>query len=468
MSYSSIAGSAVSCILILACVSTESRAQAPHALVQLNADLKELTAKASPAVVQIVASGYRPMGVDNSSQTPVFARQQGIGSGVILDPSGYIITNAHVVNGADRVEVILTKRNSNSGGGLTASDESILPATVLGVTDYFDLALLKVDATGLPTLAFADFQDVTQGQIVIAIGSPLGLDNSVTMGIISSVGRQARPDSPVVYVQTDAPINPGNSGGALVDVNGRLVGINTFILSQAGGNEGLGFALPAPVVSLAYRSLRQKGHVDRRTMGIGIQAITPTLAKGLGLPRIYGLLVCDVLPGGPGEKAGLKIGDIIIEAESRPISTPPQLDGSIYTHDIDQPLSLTIQRGVSKVPVRVQLLEVPHQLDSAIDQTDPTKNFMRPLGVIAATITADMVELAGNLRIKSGVIVVARTADPAPIVLSTGDVIHSVNNIPIEDIDTLRNVFAKFKHGDPVVLQVERQGGLEFDSFELE
>jgi serine protease Do len=272
----------------------------------------------------------------------------------------------------------------------------------------------------------------------------------------------------LVYVQTDAPINPGNSGGALVDVTGRLVGINTFIISQAGGNEGLGFAVPAPIVSLAYRSLRQKGHVDRRTIGIGIQAITPTLAKGLGLPRVYGLLVCDVLPGGPGEQAGLKIGDIIIEAESKPISTPPQLEGTIYTHDIDQPLIVTVQRGTSKVPVRVQLLEVPHQPDSAIDKTDPQKNFVRPLGVIAVTVTADMADIATNLRIKSGVIVVARTADPSAIALAAGDVIHSLNNMPIEDIDTLRSAFSKFKHGDPVVLQIERQGGLEFVSFELD
>jgi serine protease Do len=197
MSYSNTAAIATTCMLMLSGAGAESRAQAPHALVQLNADLKELTAKASPAVVQVLVSGYRLTGADSSGQTPVFARQQGIGSGVILDPSGYIITNAHVVNGADRVEVILTKPGSNSIGGLPpASEQSILPATVLGVTDYFDLALLKVDATGLPTLPFTDFQDVTQGQIVVAIGSPLGLDNSVTMGVVSSVARQARPDSP--------------------------------------------------------------------------------------------------------------------------------------------------------------------------------------------------------------------------------------------------------------------------------
>src|SRR5207247_5345877 len=130
----------------------------------------------------------------------------------------------------------------------------------------------------------------------------------------SSVARQADAASPVAYVQTDAPINPGNSGGALVDVNGNLVGINTFIMTQGGGSEGLGFALPTPIVNMAYRSLRQKGHVDRRTIGIGAQQITPAMAQGLALSRVYGLIVCDVLPGGPAETAGVKVGDVIVEA----------------------------------------------------------------------------------------------------------------------------------------------------------
>ncbi|PYQ18070.1 MAG: peptidase S1, partial [Acidobacteria bacterium] len=229
-------------------------------LNQLDAALKELTARVSPAVVQVLVTGYGPVAAAAPGDAVVYTRQQGLGSGVILDPSGYIITNAHVVKGAERVQVVFTKPDRDPAVPLPPAEEQ----SVVGLTDYFDLALLKVEATGLPSLRFADFRTVTQGQVVVAVGSPLGLDNSVTMGVVSSVARQAKPDSPVVFVQTDAPINPGNSGGALVDVSGRLVGINTLILSQTGGNEGLGFALPAPIVELAYRSLRQKGHVDRR------------------------------------------------------------------------------------------------------------------------------------------------------------------------------------------------------------
>jgi serine protease Do len=437
-------------------------------LRQLDADLKALTAKVSPAVVQVLVTGYGPVGGGNPSQAAVLVRQQGVGSGVILDPSGYIITNAHVVKGAERVQVIFARSEEDRVAPLPAAPEqSMLPATIVGFTDYFDLALLKVDATDLPTLPFADFRTVTQGQVVLAIGSPLGLDNSVTMGVISSVARQANPQSPVVFVQTDAPINPGNSGGALVDVNGRLIGINTFILSQAGGNEGLGFALPAPIVRMAYESLRQKGHVDRRVIGVGIQRITPTLAQGLALPRAYGLLVCDVLSGSPGEEGGIKVGDVLVEADGRPISTPSQLDGSLYVHDLDRPMSLTVLRQGARLTLPVRVIEQSHQSDSLIDPTDPQKNLVRQLGVIAATVTSDIQSGLGSLRTPSGVVVVARTADPTGADLEPGDVVHSVNAVPITDVEMLRDQLDKRKRGDAVVLQVERRGGLEFAAFEM-
>jgi len=347
---------------------------AANPLRDFDAALTELTAKVSPAVVQVLTTGYGPVGGAASGDTAILGRQQGVGSGVILDPSGYIITNAHVVKGAERVQVVLAKPGRAPGAPLPASEQTVLPATIVGLTDYFDLALLKVEATDLATLPLADFRTVTQGQVVIAVGSPLGLDNSVTMGIVSSVARQARPESPVVFVQTDAPINPGSSGGALVDVSGRLVGINTFILSQAGGNEGLGFALPAPIVRMAYESLRKKGHVDQRVIGVGIQRITPTLAKGLDLPRTFGLVVCDVIPGGPAEEAALRIGDVIVEADGRSIATPPELDGTIYLHDISQPLRLAVLREGARVALDVRVLEQAHQADPVLDPTDTQKN----------------------------------------------------------------------------------------------
>ena len=208
---------------------SQSYAHTQKSLVEFNSALEELTARVSPAVVQILVSGYGPSAAPDSTKTPVFVRQQGIGSGVVLDSSGYIMTNAHVVKSAERIQVVLTKRFSGASDAQPPiPEQSVVPAKVVGMTDYFDLALLKIEAQGLPTLSFADFRKVAQGQLVVAIGSPQGFDNSATIGIISSVARQADGSSPIAYVQTDAPINPGNSGGALVDVDGNLIGMNTF------------------------------------------------------------------------------------------------------------------------------------------------------------------------------------------------------------------------------------------------
>jgi serine protease Do len=304
--------------------------------------------------------------------------------------------------------------------------------------------------------------------VVIAVGSPLGLDNSVTMGIISSTARQAKPDSSLVFVQTDAPINPGNSGGALVDLDGRLVGINTFILSQAGGSDGLGFALPASIVSMVYESLRTKGRVDRRAIGIAIQPITPALAKGLSLPRSHGLVVCDLDPGGPGEATGLRIGDVVVEADGRPLATPAQLESSVYLHDLAHPLKLAVLRDGSKLSFDVKVLERNDPMDAALNPLDPESNLLRQLGVLAATVTPELQSRLGRLlRIPWGAAVMARTGDVVGVELAPGDVIHAVNASTVTDVATLRHALDGLAPGDAVVLQVERGTGLEFVSFEM-
>ena len=195
----------------------------------------------------------------------------------------------------------------------------MLDAKLIGIHKESDLALLKVDATDLPTLSLEEPQNIRVGQLVLAVGSPEGLQSSVTMGVISAVARQADPTKSLNYVQTDAPINPGNSGGPLVDMNGYVVGINTFILTQSGGSEGLGFAIPARVVNFVYHSLRKYGHVHRIEIGAGAQEITPTLAEGLGLPQTWGVIVDDITPDGPAASAGLQVGDIVLSADDRPI-----------------------------------------------------------------------------------------------------------------------------------------------------
>jgi serine protease Do len=234
--------------------------------------------KVSPSVVQILVTGYGPLEEgEHGNTTAVIGRQRAIGSGFVIDPTGYIVTNAHVVNGAQRVQVVLpSDKPEGTLEAALSTRTTVVPARLVGVARDIDLAVIKVDAGILPALALSSYRKLGQGEIVFAFGSPQGLRNTVTMGVVSAVARQTEPDSPMVYVQTDAPINPGNSGGPLVNVNGEVVGVNTFILSQSGGNEGLGFAIPSNVVNVAFRQLRKYGHLHRAEIGIGIQTITPT------------------------------------------------------------------------------------------------------------------------------------------------------------------------------------------------
>src|SRR5580704_1397110 len=294
-----------------------SPSDAPQVLQQLNSALEGLVAKVSPAVVRILVTGYGAIEESNKSQTALVARQHAVGSGVIVSSDGYIMTNAHVVEGAHRIRVVLPMPSLDFPQAEPVGKEHVLDAKLIGIHKDSDLALLKIDQTNLPTLELGSARRVHQGQLVFAIGSPEGLQNTVTMGVISSVGRQPDPDRPMVYIQTDAPINPGNSGGPLIDMDGYVLGINTLILSQGGGSEGLGFAIPARIVGFVYQSLRKHGHVHRVEVEAGAQTITASLAKGLGLSRSWGVIVSDVNPGSPAETAGLKVEDIIISADDQ-------------------------------------------------------------------------------------------------------------------------------------------------------
>jgi len=312
-------------------------------LVQLNGALESLAARVSPAVVQILVTGYGPLREEERSQTAFIVRQKAVGSGVIVDPSGYIMTNAHVVEGAQRIRVALPLPMGDSAGQVAIGKRRILEAKLIGQHKDTDLALLKIDETDLPTLPLVSSQRPRVGQLVFAIGSPEGLQNSVTMGVLSAIARQPDPAKALTYLQTDAPINPGNSGGPLVDMNGTVLGINTFILSQGGGSEGLGFAIPARVVDFVYHSLRKYGHVHRVEIGAGAQEITPALAEGLHLPKTWGVVVDDVKPGGPAAAAGLQIQDIILTADERRIETLPSLSAALYLHRLDQSSGETVR-----------------------------------------------------------------------------------------------------------------------------
>lgn len=447
----------------------DESASAMAALAQLNNALEGLAAKVSPAVVQILVTGYGPLHEETRTQTALIVRQHAVGSGVIVDSSGYIMTNAHVVEGAQRIRVALPLPG-DSGRAVPVGKRHILEARLVGVHKDTDLALLKIDEKDLPTLPLLSQQRPRVGQLVFAIGSPEGLQNSVTMGVVSAVARQPDPEKAMTYIQTDAPINPGNSGGPLVDMNGSVVGINTFILSTGGGSEGLGFAIPARIVDFVYHSLRKYGHVHRVEIGAVAQEITPTLADGLHLSQHWGVIIADVKPDGPAGTAGLRVQDIVLTADDRRIETLPALSSALYLHRLDQVLKLEILRGDQRKILYVPAIEQRDPMDQLFDAADPEKSLISRLGILVTDISDDLRNQIGTLRIASGVIVLGRAADliTPETGLQTGDVIHSLNITPITSMDELRAAVQHLKVGDPVVLQVERSDGFTYLSFEME
>jgi len=429
------------------------------------------SAEISPSVVQILVTGYGPLEeADRSSTAAIIGRQRAIGSGFIIDPSGYIITNAHVVNGAQRVQVLLTTTNADgSAESALSSRTNTVPARIVGVARDIDLALLKIDGNKLPALPVANYRNLRQGETVFAFGSPQGLRNTITHGVISAVARQTDPDSPMVYIQTDAPINPGNSGGPLVNVNGEVVGVNTFILSQSGGNEGLGFAIPSGVINVVYQQLRKFGHLHKADIGIGIQTITPSLAAALNLPRNYGVIISDITPGSPAIAAGLQIGDVIAAVDGRPADNLPYLAFHFYTRETGDKIRLDILRGKDRLTFDVPVMEPPHDMDQITALADPEKNLVPTIGILGVEIDKKIADSTPELRDPYGIIVAARSAGASvEVPLNTGDVIRTLNGVPMTTLDRLRTALKSLPPGSPVALQIQRDSKLLFLSFYLD
>jgi serine protease Do len=465
-----------SCLLIAGSLPAQTQPENDrrNLLEQFSKSLDELTARVSPAIVQVLVNGYGPLGDKTKGEASQIGRQRILGSGVILDPDGYIITNAHVVKGAQRVRVLLTPRSASDSQMRASfgSGEHLPPLTakIIGVAPSMDLAVLKVEAKGLPTLPFADYTKLKKGQLVLAFGNPEGLENTVTMGVVSAVARQPDPDSPNVYIQTDAPINPGNSGGPLVDTQGQLVGINTFILTESGGSQGLGFAIPCSVVQFVYEQLRKFGRVHRSIIGVQLQEITSGLAAGLNLKKQEGVIVSDVLSGGPAEKAGLKIQDILLAIDGRSIGSVPIADMIISTKPAGTIVKAEILRGAEKLALEITVTEQKSDVDHLADLVDPEKSLVAKLGIFGIELNDKLANDLEDLRIASGVIVAATSADTAgaDADLQAGDVIHAVNGKRIETLDGLRAALGAIPAGAPGVLQIERDGKLMYVTFEMD
>jgi serine protease Do len=473
MAYLSVVGSLSAAILLWPSLGRAQGATpqpAPDFLHELSDSFQALTRKVSPSVVQILVMSYGPLPEGGKEEAALIGKQHVTGSGVILEGDGYIITNAHVVAGAQRIRVVLSPATGGSPRVVLRSTTRVLDAKIVGQDKDLDLALLKIAATGLPALPLGDYNKLRQGQVVLAFGSPEGLENSVTMGVISSVARQVSAGRPMIYIQTDAPINPGNSGGPLVDVDGNVVGINTFILTQGGGSEGLGFAVPSAVVKFAYPQLKEHGHVHRGHIGAAVQAITPVMAAGLGLPQDHGVVVTDVAPDGPADSAGLKIQDVVVALDGRPIVTLPQFQALLTLRSLGERTKVEVLRGSERLTLEIPVIPQKDELDRMVDLVDAEKNMIPRLGILGLEIDEQISQKIPGIRMGSGVIVAALTATGASqeIGLLPGDIIHSFNRMPILTVEALRSALEGLKPGSPVVLQVEREGQLQYVPFEIE
>jgi serine protease Do len=443
-----------------------------EAMREMSIAFQNLAKRVSPAIVEVMVTGYGAADEDDPSATSAVGRERSLGAGIIVEADGYIITNYHVVKGADRVRVVLTPPASEESQpfALLRSHGRILPAKVIGFSKQIDLAVLKIEATGLPTIPIGRYSQVEKGQIVLAFGSPEGLENSVSFGLISSVLRQPDPNNPMVYIQTDAAINPGNSGGPLMDLDGNMVGIDTFIYTKSGGNEGIGFAIPSGIVRYAYEQIRKYGRVRRRTIGADLQSLTPDLAQGLGLSTETGVIVSDVPPESSAERAGLKIRDVIVSLDGLPVDNVPLLVLSLYMKEASKTVTLQVLRGDKKLDVVVPVYEPKNEPDQLSELADPAKDLIPRLGIVGLTVSADLSSLLGDLRIPSGVVVASLVADQLAVDsgLAVGDVIHSLKTTEITSVDNLRKAFGNLKPGEAATMQVERSGRLTYVSFEME
>jgi serine protease Do len=444
-------------------------ATADITLQDVSDTFEAVSAKVTPAVVQIYTTGFGP---SKGAELAPITVQRGTGSGVILDADGYIITNAHVVELARQVKVMipLSQDDKVDKNSILKVHARVVGGQVVGVDHESDLAVIKVQEKGLPFLKLGDSDGVDQGQIVLAFGAPFGMENTMTMGIVSSVARQLQPDAPVVYIQTDATINPGNSGGPLVNAKGEVIGINTMIFTQSGGSEGIGFAVPSNIVKNVFQQIRSFGQVRRGAIGVHAQTINPVMARGLGLPQDAGVILGDVYPGSPAEKAGLRMGDIIVALDGKPMENGRQFQVNVYRKQIGKTTKVEYIRNGSKTTAQVTVAERPGDRERLADLVRPEENLIPQFGILGLDVTSEIAAMLPGLRKQQGVVVAARSAGTPGWrdSFAPGDVICAINAQPVRNLSDLRTIANQYKSGDAVVVEIQRGGHMQFLAFELD
>ncbi|HUO76658.1 MAG TPA: DegQ family serine endoprotease [Thermodesulfovibrionales bacterium] len=377
-----------------------------------------------------------------NANRPSERKQASLGSGVIVDRDGYVLTNNHVIKDADEIRVRL-------------SDKREFKGKVMGADPKTDLAVVKIDSDHLPTIRWGDSDRLKAGEMVIAIGNPFGLSQTVTSGIVSATGRANVGIADYEdFIQTDAPINPGNSGGALVNVRGELVGINTAIFSTSGGYQGIGFAIPTSMAKVVMDSLVNKGKVIRGWLGVSVQPVTPDLAQQFGLKEEKGVLVGDVTENSPAEKSGLQRGDVIVEYEGKEVNDPSSLRNLVASTTPDKEIVMKLLRDGKPKTLKVIIAELPAEKQQLSGEFDtPLK------GVHVQDITPDVRRnLAIPKRVTGVVITAIEEGSGAGPFLEKQDVIMEVNRKKILNAKEYESAVSRIKSSQNILVLVYRKG----------
>jgi serine protease Do len=385
-------------------------------------------------------------------EAPQSRREQSLGSGVIVDPNGYIVTNNHVVTQADEIKVLLADKREFTG-------------KIVGSDPKTDVAVVKINATNLPTIPWGDSGELKVGEYVLAIGNPFGLNQTVTMGIISAVGRANVGIADYEdFIQTDAAINPGNSGGALVNTRGQLIGVNTAIFSRSGGYMGIGFAVPSNMVRLVMTSLIKEGKVIRGWLGVSIQEVTSELAKQFGLKEAKGALISDVLKDTPADRAGLKRGDVIIKYNGHDIANAGQLRNLVAETVVGQQVAVVIIRDKREKKLTVKIDEQPKDIAAGGGGSAAPSESEVLSGLEVRQLTPDLADQLNLPHSTTGVVITnvenGSLAEEAGV--RAGDVITEIDRQAVKNLDDYRRIGRKLQAGESVLLLLNRNGQMLF------
>ncbi|HEU0282355.1 MAG TPA: DegQ family serine endoprotease [Gallionella sp.] len=435
-------------------------------------DFTDLVEKQGPAVVnisttQIIRNAH---GLPNfpegdpfyeffrrfAPQMPREQESQSLGSGFIISADGYIMTNAHVVDRAEKITVRLT-------------DKREFRAKVIGADKRTDVALLKIEATGLPKITVGDPNKLKVGEWVIAIGSPFGFDSSVTAGIVSAKGRSLPQDNFVPFIQTDVAINPGNSGGPLFNMNGEVVGINSQIYTRSGGSMGLSFAIPIDVATQVTEQLRTSGKVTRGRIGVTIQELTRELAESFGLSKPAGALISSVEKNGPADKAGIEASDVILKFDGKPVNSSSDLPRMVAATKPGSKVAVELWRKGGSRQVTVEIAEMPEEgkLARATKKlADDVAEAISRLGIAVSELGKEQLQ---ELQINGGLLVeeVKGTAARAAG-LQHGDVLLAIGNIPIRSLSQFNEILKQVPKGKNVALLVRRDDAASYVAIRLD